>query len=257
MPISRFELIAQRFVEGSFRRLLSDTPVLNEMLACLVEAAEESRSAGKVAGSYTVYLHPRDLDALVRRRGAPEEVLSSRLSQFARQAGWMIASRPQVDVQPDPSLRRGEAQAIAAPRSEPEQTQVYRPIDQFETALAGLKALAAYLVVEGRRHFPLERPLVTIGRHVDNDLVLDVPSVSRRHAQLQLRHGRFVLYDVSRRGRTAVNGQNTLEYVLQDGDVIALGDALLIYGVGRDERAALGSRPAGQDAPTRPRPRTP
>jgi pSer/pThr/pTyr-binding forkhead associated (FHA) protein len=62
--------------------------------------------------------------------------------------------------------------------------------------------------------------------------------VSRQHAQIRWRFDRFILYDVSSRGRTAVNGELVSETVLRAGDVIALSDALLVYAEGREE---LGS----------------
>ena len=83
---------------------------------------------------------------------------------------------------------------------------------------------------------PLNRPLTTMGRRTENDVVLDLPSVSRQHAQIRWRLGRFVLYDVSSRGRTLVNGHPISEHVLRPGDVIALSDALLVYGEGNVEK---------------------
>jgi pSer/pThr/pTyr-binding forkhead associated (FHA) protein len=82
----------------------------------------------------------------------------------------------------------------------------------------------------------LERPFLSIGRRTENDLVLDSPTVSRRHAQLRWRYGRFVLYDLSGRpGRTLVNSQPVSEYALQSGDVITLANVKLIYGEGDDQ----------------------
>ncbi|MCA9934185.1 MAG: hypothetical protein KC415_09690, partial [Anaerolineales bacterium] len=54
--------------------------------------------------------------------------------------------------------------------------------------------------------------------------------------QIRWRYGRFILYDLSGRGRTAVNGESITECVLQPGDVIALGDTLIIYGEGSETR---------------------
>ena len=117
-----------------------------------------------------------------------------------------------------------------------EETQTYGRSSQFEASLARLKEVDAFLIVQGRRHVPLNRPLTTMGRRTENDVVLDLPSVSRQHAQIRWRFGRFVLYDVSSRGRTLVNGHPISEHVLRPGDVIALSDALLVYGEGNDEK---------------------
>jgi pSer/pThr/pTyr-binding forkhead associated (FHA) protein len=115
-------------------------------------------------------------------------------------------------------------------------TQIQERPDVAAAALSALQALDAYLIIGGRRHVALDQPVLSLGRRRDNDVVLDSPSVSRQHAQIRWRYGRFVLYDLSRRGRTAVNNQPVSEHVLQSGDVIALSDTLIVYGENQDPR---------------------
>ncbi len=88
----------------------------------------------------------------------------------------------------------------------------------------------AFLVVEGQRVFRLTKPLITIGRLPDNDLVLVDRHVSRRHAQLRLRDGRYVISDLGSTAGTWVNGRAVVEHVLQPGDVISLATVELAYG---------------------------
>jgi pSer/pThr/pTyr-binding forkhead associated (FHA) protein len=91
-------------------------------------------------------------------------------------------------------------------------------------------ALGASLVSgEDRRVIPLDREVVNVGRSRQNHVILDDQRVSRHHAQLRLRFGRYTLYDLDSRSGTLVNGQPVQEWVLQPGDVIALGDVNLIY----------------------------
>ena len=68
------------------------------------------------------------------------------------------------------------------------------------------------------------RPETTIGRDPGNDLVLDSPVVSRRHAVLQLRDGAYWLRDLGSTNGTVVNGQLISETALRDGDIIRIGD---------------------------------
>jgi pSer/pThr/pTyr-binding forkhead associated (FHA) protein len=100
---------------------------------------------------------------------------------------------------------------------------------------ADIAALDAYLIVDGQRHVPLTKPVTSLGRNIDNDVVLDAPTVSRQHAQIRWRYGRFILYDVSNRGHTQVNNQTVNETVLKSGDVISLSDVKLIYGEGESQ----------------------
>jgi class 3 adenylate cyclase len=69
-----------------------------------------------------------------------------------------------------------------------------------------------------------------IGRQPDNDLVLDVPALSRRHALIVAEGGGYTLSDLRSRNGTFVNrAAITRPVELRDGDEICLGDALLRY----------------------------
>ena len=73
--------------------------------------------------------------------------------------------------------------------------------------------------------FVIARPRVTIGRDPTNDLVLDSPIVSRRHAELELRDAAVWLRDLGSANGTAVNGRLITEQALGDGDIVRIGDA--------------------------------
>jgi pSer/pThr/pTyr-binding forkhead associated (FHA) protein len=119
---------------------------------------------------------------------------------------------------------------------------------------ADIAAMDAYLIVDGQRHVPLNKPVISLGRNIDNDVVLDAPTVSRQHAQIRWRYGRFILYDVSNRGRTQVNNQTVNEMVLQSGDVISLSDVKLIYGEGEPQRRPRQRRASNLNDETQIRP---
>jgi pSer/pThr/pTyr-binding forkhead associated (FHA) protein len=87
-----------------------------------------------------------------------------------------------------------------------------------------------FLILEGRRHVDLLQPTVSIGRALDNDIIVEDSRVSRHHAQLRRRFDRFVLYDLGSRGGTEINGYPVEECVLHAGDVISLAGVEVIYG---------------------------
>ena len=72
--------------------------------------------------------------------------------------------------------------------------------------------------------FAITQPRLTIGRDPGNDLVLDSPIVSRRHAELTVRDDAVWLRDLGSANGTAVNGQLVSEWALNDGDIIRIGD---------------------------------
>ena len=69
-----------------------------------------------------------------------------------------------------------------------------------------------------------------IGRQPDNDLVLDLPALSRRHALIVAEGAGYTLSDLRSRNGTFVNrAAVTRPVVLRDGDEICVGDALLRF----------------------------
>jgi pSer/pThr/pTyr-binding forkhead associated (FHA) protein len=87
----------------------------------------------------------------------------------------------------------------------------------------------AFLVINGIDLFSLKLPITSIGRKIDNALVLNDPRVSRRHAELRCFRGRFVVFDVGSSGGTYVNGHRVTHSVVYDGDVISLAGVQLVF----------------------------
>jgi hypothetical protein len=246
IPLSRFEKLAQRLVEGSFSRLFGGELDPLEVATRLARVLEDSQRNGRAADFFHIYLHPDDYDSVCRQNPELADELAGYVTRLAQQAGLSLAAPPQIQLTAEPTLGRHQIRVGAEHRQTNEPTtQVFRRDTLGDGALAALHALDAYLIVEGRRHVPLEQPLITLGRRTDNDVVLDSPTVSRQHAQIRWRYGRFVLYDLSRRGRTVVNGEPVTEHALQAGDVIALSNVLLIYG--EDDGDKQGRSPSGKD----------
>ncbi len=71
-------------------------------------------------------------------------------------------------------------------------------------------------------------PEMLIGRHHDCDVLLDDLSVSRRHARLFFRDGRWIVQDLDSTNGTRVNGSRVGRCALRPGDEVALGDEHLM-----------------------------
>lgn len=98
-----------------------------------------------------------------------------------------------------------------------------------ESELNPQEAEEAFLVVNGIDIFPLKQPVTSIGRRLDNVLVLNDPRVSRAHAELRSFRGRYVIFDMGSTGGTYVNGKRVTDSVVYDGDVISLAGVHLIF----------------------------
>ena len=86
----------------------------------------------------------------------------------------------------------------------------------------------------GHRVVPLDKPLVTIGRRPESDVVLTGMEVSRDHAEIAQRGDRYVIRDRDSRYGTFVNGVRIVERVLEHRDQIECGHggAALMFLVG-------------------------
>jgi FHA domain len=67
-----------------------------------------------------------------------------------------------------------------------------------------------------------------VGRHYGCDIMLEDPTVSRRHAQLVFRDDSWIVHDLDSTNGTMVNGARVGRCAVQPGDRLALGEALLV-----------------------------
>lgn len=87
----------------------------------------------------------------------------------------------------------------------------------------------AYLIVGGTKNFPLEKAIINIGRHSENELVLEDPHVSRHHAQLRVMGSHYAVFDVGSTAGITLNGKQINQATLHAGDVLRIGSTTLIY----------------------------
>lgn len=69
----------------------------------------------------------------------------------------------------------------------------------------------------------------TVGRQDGLELTLPSNRVSRRHAVIEFRHGRYWVRDLGSTNGTLLNGQRVEEAELSDGDQIELADVTLVF----------------------------
>jgi hypothetical protein len=242
-PISRFENFARGLIEGSFDRLLRQPGPVSLVANALIIAAESRQSGGLAAGHYVVSVHPDTLAELQRQSSDIESFMEAMLANYGERNNLIFDGEVRVEMLPDASVAQGQPVATAwSGRAEEEPTAVLRRRSSTvgstqeerspdrRGSTAPLKLAEAYLIVNGRRHVMLQKAVNTIGRSLENDIVLEDQGVSRSHAQIRWRNGRFEIFDLGSRAGTLVNGQELTRRQLRSGDVITLGAAALIYG---------------------------
>ncbi|HEV2238058.1 MAG TPA: DUF3662 and FHA domain-containing protein [Ktedonobacterales bacterium] len=257
--LGRFEAKVQALVEGSFGRVFRARVQPVEVARRLERAMDQNLTISPdrrtAANVYEVYLNARD----GQQFGAvPEQELrrlQDDLIAIARRRGYLLLTRPIITFHTDDRLVSGQVrveahlvapQALAegavagdgAPALEatremsPEEAQ--QLARELENAPAAEPLPQAWLTlrrpdggVEARQ---LDRPVIHIGRHTGNEIMVNDKRVSRYHAEIRYERGQFVLYDLGSLNGVTVNGVVTHQPVtLRNNDHIAVGNHQFIF----------------------------
>jgi predicted component of type VI protein secretion system len=101
----------------------------------------------------------------------------------------------------------------------------------------------------------LHRPVLLIGRHLDCDVRIDSPKISRRHCCVAMAYDRVLIRDLGSRHGVRVNGRLVEETRLYPGDELAIGPILFRLEAEAEEPGNLGamvSRPSQPPRAARP-----
>jgi predicted component of type VI protein secretion system len=111
--------------------------------------------------------------------------------------------------------------------------------------------------------FDLAKDVMTIGRDVNNDLVINDSEVSRNHSRLTSQSGGYLIEDLASTNGTFVNGQRLIgPKLLNSSDVVGLGETIVLeYSYVADSGATVVAagpvRPMMSAAPPTAPPRMP
>ena len=90
------------------------------------------------------------------------------------------------------------------------------------TLLIGRKAMQVY---------DLDKETILIGREDDADIVIDNPSVSRKHAQIKKEASGWVVQDLGSSNGTFLHGEKiTAPQPVKEGDEIGFGKFSVVFG---------------------------
>lgn len=231
--LDRIEISFRRLFEGTLGRIFGDDispeQIASQLAHAMSETVRDDGRGNRVApDQFALTLHPEDARRIFRESPEIQTVLSEGIRQAAQQEGYVLSREPQVSLAADPTLGRWETRAVAWHSGSA--LDYTRPMSVPSDRNPDEPPEGAFLIVDGGGHFSLEQPVINIGRRLDNQLILDNPHVSRTHAQLRVRHGRFVIFDLGSTAGTQVNGQQIKQHVLRAGDVISIGAIRLVYG---------------------------
>jgi hypothetical protein len=235
--------------EGAFSRTFKSKVQPVEIARKLAKEMQDNKTVSiartYVPNQYVVWLSPDDRTQFQGYEDGLKKELSDYLLEHARGEGLALLTRPSIDFQTDERLGLGEfgIQAMLVRPPEEERPQIDpEPADFGHTMVYSVDREArrleppprdggrAMLVGRGKRTV-LSGNRVVIGRSRDCDVTLDDPNVSRRHAELRLEGGAWVVADLGSTNGVKINGQRVDNYPLNPGDEITLGLERLVYEV--------------------------
>ena len=247
--LERLEAIASRLIEGwsarLFRARLQPVQIAKRVIRAMEAHQTISLAKTFVPNSYVVSLSPTDYAEFEQYKRSLERDLAEAVLGAARDRSFTLLAYPTVELEEDDDVSPGDVRVACAlvdasgeevPADEPQRlgsVAAGHTMVLDRDALLSAKPRAPQGVIVARegtvkREVRLSAEPITVGRDPKNDIVLDDRRVSRRHAEVRLRLGRYTLYDLASTNGTFVNGRRIAEMVLSDGDHIAIGGAELV-----------------------------
>jgi hypothetical protein len=212
MGLQQFEQRLERLVEGVFAKAFRSGLQPVELGRRLVREMDLGRTVGVrgvlAPNHFSIAVGPAD-----RARLAPiEQTLIRELIDAARQhvkdSGYRLPGPIEVTLHTDASLGKGSFRVSAQ--------------------LAEGGPLASVVMADGTRIGVGDEP-ITLGRAVDCDVVLNDPTVSKRHAELRREGTDVLIVDLGSTNGTKVNGTGVRQRVLADGDEVRIGATVLNF----------------------------
>jgi hypothetical protein len=117
-----------------------------------------------------------------------------------------------------------------------EATMVRPPATAAREPESTVTAMLVLKATDGtaRSKFALRRGLSTVGRGLDNEVVLDDRAVSRKHATIAFEaDGSYRVTDLGSENGTYVNGARISSTILKDGDEVHVGKSTLVFSQSR------------------------
>ena len=237
--LARFEAFVENLVEGPFSYLpggsLQPVRIAKQILREM--EANQAIGPGKVyvPNRYAVAISSDDYAVLAPLAPALCDELATYAADSAAERGWSLPGPVAVSLASDPAVRRGQLRVAASSvlgdgRAAAGEVLAERTLALHISELA--EAPPARLVLGGEpgaAEYPILADVVTIGRALDNDLVLEHPSVSRHHAEIRREPGGYALADLGSTNGTTVNGRAVTAARLHDGDLVQLGGVTFVF----------------------------
>jgi hypothetical protein len=232
--LDRIEAQLKKLFEQSLLKIffnVQEGPTLIEDLMHAMRDNLQTAIDGEIYApdNYVIEVSPHDLSEWQAHQDILDEMAES-IYNIGKAEGFEFIKTPEIILKSDPSSVHHNFVIHAKVSKQSTQLPDTAAMTQAERkAISPSLPENAILVIGGKTNFTLEKPVIDIGRHSQNDLVLDDLHVSRHHAQLRAINEQYVIFDVGSTGGIFLNERKITRATLQSGDVIRIGLVNLIY----------------------------
>jgi hypothetical protein len=261
--LSKFESMMQGIVEGSFgkvfRSRLQEVELASKLSRAMDSNVRHEQHARIAPNFYQVHLSSRDFEYYRRMRGTLKQKYANALISVAKERGYKLNSVPIVNFLEDLGMVTGETRidaqfldANSAPVESDSTTGSPLSVDATRSmSPAEAQALARQAQAQAQQQRPAEAmppawltliqparstpkqlttPVIHLGRHPTNDIIVNDKRVSRHHAEVRYERGQFVLYDLGSTNGVGINGVTTHQPVpLKNNDRVTVGSHEFVF----------------------------
>jgi hypothetical protein len=231
----RVEQTFERAVEGSIGRVFRSQVQPAEIGRKLERAMTTHQLVGVestlVPNDYKVYLNPKDLAPFAGFLPGLCRQMEAWLQEVVEDRGFSTIDRIRVQIEASDSAPRRAIGVSATTIDRPptlkvesrpvQETQIFQLVRQ--PSGRRLLTLSFQQGPHAGSEFVIRKQSVTVGRSLDNDLVLDSPDVSRRHARIEATGATLMLTDLDSTNGTKVNGRTVRTRAIAVGDEVTFG----------------------------------
>ena len=247
----RMESLVEGVFGRAFRRQIHPVEIAKGLTKQMDEGRMVSISRTYAPNDFTVHLSKEDTESIRAYQASLKDELIQYASTHAENKNYHLMTPPIIRFETEDTLRFGEFGVTAkltggdgprekgAPQDTSGQTRIFRTeessggeIDQGTATISadearrhGLAREIVEVVLGDEKHQLEGRGPWSVGRSQENDIVINDPNVSRKHARISRADNGFVVEDLGSTNGTLLDGAPIDRERIEGGDELTFGQS--------------------------------
>ncbi|HSK84343.1 MAG TPA: DUF3662 and FHA domain-containing protein [Rubrobacter sp.] len=251
----RMESLVEGVFGRAFRRQIHPVEIAKGLTKQMDEGRMVSISRTYAPNDFTVHLSKEDTESIRAYQASLKDELIQYASTHAENKNYHLMTPPRIRFETEDTLRFGEFGVTAkltggdgprekgAPQDTSGQTRIFRTeesaggeMDQGTATISadearrhGLAREIVEVVLGDEKHQLEGRGPWSVGRSQENDIVINDPNVSRRHARISRADNGFVVEDLGSTNGTLLDGAPIDRERIEGGDELTFGQSTVRF----------------------------